>query len=146
MAFTPFTESDQPTMNNFNEKFQQCISESVAQALGVDVKMEAGSYVGTGAYGAGSPNSLTFGITPKLLIIVPQNDNFANYSAYMVAVNPQQYSWTDQLVGNGTGNHGVSLTWADKTVSWYNTAAAYRQLNQSGVIYLWVAFEVGGTV
>lgn len=145
MAFTPFTELDQPTMEAFNEKFQECISESVTRALGADVKMEAGSYVGTGEYGAGTPNSLTLGITPKLLIVVPQNETFSSHSAYMVTVNPQQRSWIERSVGNSAGDHGVTLTWTNKTVSWYNETNAERQLNSMGITYLWVAFGMGET-
>lgn len=48
MAYTPFTKDDQPTMQAFNEKFQQTIDE----ALRLGIKVKAGSYTGTGTASA----------------------------------------------------------------------------------------------
>ena len=102
------------------------------------------SYVGTGGYGSGSPNTLTFPAPPHLVLISGGTEN----------------SWGAMAQKNGIlirGGHlfipmvSNSLTWpaawsADgKTVSWYcvNSDAA-GQLNAAGVTYTVAAFRIAG--
>lgn len=65
MDFPFFTEDEQPTMGNFNEKLKQAVKLSLDQAA----KIEVGSYQGTDTGGENAPNSLTFSFVPKLVIM-----------------------------------------------------------------------------
>ncbi len=121
MAFTPFTESDQPTMAAFNEKFQGIIEELVGQLA----KIETGSYVGTGTYGAENPNTLTFSFVPKCV--------FVGTSLCWI------YGQTDGDVIHGTANKSCVLAWTDKTLTWYNADFPHIQFNMEGTTYHYVA-------
>ena len=94
----------------------------------------AGSYVGTGTYGTGSRTSLTFDFVPKLLIVQRTSIGSAATASF-----------------SGGGNYGRrgsgSMAYADmgyvtvsgKTVSWYNTSGAERQMNTSNATYYYIA-------
>lgn len=133
MAYTPFTKDDQPTMQAFNEKFEQAIQ----QALADGVKIEVGSYVGTGTYGSANKNSLTFGFEPKFVYIAPQTPSI-NTNAF----RPHVWFW---VKGCGfmfnNASHGSSsdveltycaVTQADKTLAWYNSNGVQSQANKAG--------------
>lgn len=106
MAFTPFVDTDQPTMAEFNEKFQECIAEAFSH----DVQIETGSYVGTGT------NSITinFSNPPKIVFIfgVKANSYFSawilfngsNGFAVLDLSNSSMQSYTYWLSGEWTGN------------------------------------------
>lgn len=150
MAFVPFTKDDQPTMAAFNGKFQQAIDEAVSRG----VKIEVGSYVGTGTYGSSNPNSLTFGFKPAIVFIFPVS------IASALATNTWNTgsSSTPSVLGGATLVRGVEkyatfsvhnegslvmiINWDAKSVSFYEgTKAAYGrgQLNASGVEYKYIA-------
>lgn len=135
MAFTPFTESDQPTMANFNEKFQ----EAIQAALDEDLKIEVGTYTGTGTGGASNPNHLTLSLNCKLLLITPSEIELSGSAT------------TGLLLANSVGGISFSLTQthdvgggpirvsvSGNTVSYYGVDQ-YSQMNQSGVNYTYVA-------
>lgn len=81
------------------------------------VKMETGSYVGTGTYGADNPNELTFPFEPKLVIIM------------------QDTGRSSGRIWAGNGHWG---TLEGNTLSWYESTAA-NQMNTSGSTYYYVA-------
>ncbi|MCD7948086.1 MAG: hypothetical protein LUG13_07330 [Oscillospiraceae bacterium] len=97
----------------------------------IGVLWAAGTYTGTGTYGASNPNSLTFGFTPKAVIITAQT-----------LAGAGGYCW---LYGSGLGVSGSSgsytnyLTWGTGSVSWYATNTANVQYNYSGEVYYYVA-------
>lgn len=99
------------------------------------VNIETGSYVGTGTYGESNPNTLTFGFTPKLVIIVAgeapldQMGTFVYNAPYGVSFYGLSQSHLISVV----------LTWGENTVQFYNTDTAGRQLNQNGITYYYVA-------
>lgn len=128
MAFVPFTKDDQPTMAAFNEKFQQAIDAAVAAGM----KIEKGSYIGTGTYGSSSKNSLTFGVEPKLVIIIPDNMTRANLGIFVLGVAKA----TTYLYG--ANSEVATLTWSSKNVSWY-ASDAYTQLNYKNKTYHYIA-------
>lgn len=123
-----------------------------------DVKIETGSYTGTGTYCEDNPNSLTFSFVPKVIIIdraysksnSSSNKNtsriglsvfFAGRTKWLMdkyAVSAGSYSWADEC----------SVTVTGTTVSWYcealtgmyaNTHSGAEQLNASGVVYNYIA-------
>ena len=75
MNVTPFVGTDNFNMETFNNMISQInsgvnseISDVLAQ-LGTKARIQTGSYVGTGTYGADNPCSLTFDFVPKFLCI-----------------------------------------------------------------------------
>lgn len=93
-------------------------------------KIETGSYVGTGTYGSGGKNSLTFGFVPAILIITADyvNNHYVN-SGYIVCNS-----------GGHSGQNGNIEAIVDgNTVSWYSGNNAQVQLNTSGLTYKYVA-------
>lgn len=92
-----------------------------------------GTYVGTGASGSSSPNTLQFSFSPKIVFIVGSNQN-AGFGIY----NGNIYSLYD--------TSGLSeTTWNNKSISWF-TADSYSnsvrptiQFNVSGRNYYYLA-------
>lgn len=94
-----------------------------------NARIATGSYVGTGAKGSESPNSLTFDFEPKVVIF---------YSSWYV-INP--YVWGTDLFNASRFNSGASnvyVTINGNTMTWYSTDST-AQLNKSGIIYQYVA-------
>ena len=89
------------------------------------VKIEAGSYVGTGTSGQSNPNELTFQFAPKMVVVTETGAAGLGASTGML--------WN----GNPTiGSKSVTLD--GNALSWYDSSAA-NQLNTSGTIYYYVA-------
>lgn len=146
MAYTPFTKDDQPTMQAFNEKFEQAI----AQAIDSGLKAEIGSYVGTGEDGAENPNKLTFSFIPSMVIVVKQGSygfaldgTFGSYSLFWIPgityFNPG---------GSGSASYADAqknkITLSGKTLIWYRDSGSENgnpshQLNELGTTYFYAA-------
>ena len=89
------------------------------------VKMETGSYVGTGTYGSGNPNKLTFSFAPKMVVVTEYGATGLGASTGMIwNGNPQ------------IGTRSVSV--AGSEISWYDSSAS-NQLNSSGSTYYYAA-------
>lgn len=109
--------------------------------LGKQVRIETGSYVGTGAYGASSPNTLTFGFVPKLVIVCKKNgfltpsDGGYNQSFLWVA---RQFVLSIYAVNSISF---VSISANGNTLSWYADSpyGPERQCNISGQEYNYIA-------
>lgn len=146
MAFTPFIESDQPTMAAFNEKFSEAISTAINGALDAGTKLETGSYVGTGTYGSANPCSLTFDKLPKAIII----SNVKESSGYCATgiILPTENTTIGAVHGdinNDSISQRLIVTISGTTVKWYSTYSssssninAAHQLNASGT-YAYIA-------
>lgn len=81
--------------------------------------MATGSYTGTGTFGSSSPNTLTFGFTPELVIL----------SGGDVGLT----------ISNTSPSGGTSDAYIQgNTAKWYSTSAA-KQLNVQGKSYSYVA-------
>lgn len=128
MAFTPFVETDQPTMANFNEKFQ----EAIQAAIDGGTQVSTGSYVGTGAYGSTNKNSVTLDFSPLFFCVGITNGE-----------DTLGMIWWSGLTKIEVGTSAVSTTniisVSGKTISWYCTGTAYSQLNESGKKYYYFA-------
>lgn len=145
MAFTPFVETDQPTMAKFNEKFQDAISDAIAGGIAGGIagspKIMTGSYIGTGTFLSSSPNTLTFPFTPIIWgvfrmvsmggvdlslpnIILWDND----YKNMNVSMYTRSDSTTTQFV-----------TINGNSVSWYSSSSGEHQLNANGTTYHYFA-------
>ena len=125
------------------------LTDVLGTKLTVGVQIETGSYVGTGTYGQGNPNTLTFGIVPKILIVMNAIEGGVivwnpvaarGFLAIQGAerVNANVYDDYTKLVNE-------VITWAGKTVSWYaktysaSDLNANCQLNHEGVTYIYIA-------
>lgn len=100
--------------------------------LGGGVRIEVGSYVGTGTYGSSNPNSLTFGFNPKLVIIAPPS--FRNCFTWVHGTDKVGTS----LDGDGPG-YGCYTSLSGKTLSYYADKSQSSQMNSNGLIYNYIA-------
>lgn len=98
-------------------------------ALKTIKNIEFGSYVGTGKYGEKTPNVLTFGFKPQLVIIP---------STYM-AIMMREYD--RHAAGAGSSFSTLWLTWGENSLSWYARSAsnAEQQQNTAGSTYYYMA-------
>lgn len=87
-----------------------------------------GSYVGTGTYGAGNPNTLTFDFRPLLLI---WGDPVYDQYTTVVCMRGRD---------NQPGPNGrIATIWGNNSVSWYHNSSAQEQANSDGITYHYVA-------
>ena len=101
------------------------------------VKIETGSYVGTGTYGSSNPNTLTFPFDPKLVVVTGTSDS--NESNIMIA--PKNAVRVPSLMAtsmSGSNPNNITLDWSTNGISWTSMYAT-DQLNSSGITYYYVA-------
>lgn len=99
------------------------------------VKIETGSYVGTGTSGSRNPNTLTFGFEPKVLFIGAY-DSATHCTACAIR---GRRSITTVLADNGYSRDCI-FTWSGQAASWYSEDNnAGSQLNTSNTPYYYVA-------
>ena len=97
-----------------------------------------GSYVGTGAYGASNPNTLTFPFKP--LVVFPSAQEQDSDAAHDV--------WTRPLANTASAflsSAKTYITWTDNGISWYSggtNGSAYYQHNTSGQTYHYIAIGI----
>lgn len=113
--------------------------KTLDQVMGFPAQIYMGSYVGTGTSGASNPNTLTFPFEPKVVYIYGQGAGINLIGSW---------GWTRGvqegivLVQNELMKPGITISWADKSVSWYQSGTAEEaayQMNSPGVTYLYVA-------
>lgn len=104
--------------------------------LGEKVRIETGSYVGTGTNGENNKTSLTFNFNPKLVVV-----------SYNGLVTTFVNGDVNAKYGNKDGDSSMRLiaSWSGNIVNWYSTytsnpsIAAMYQLNGSGNYYYYTA-------
>lgn len=132
---TPSEDSE--LMQNGNAApYWSTIATLVGKA-GLDgaAKVQTGSYVGTGTYGASNPCSLTFDFVPHLFVL--NKDPLGRMTEYQI-----RWLGTPASI-NGTTDQ-VSLVVSGQTISWwYNSGimgnGADWQCNTNGTPYYWIA-------
>lgn len=114
------------------------------------VKIETGSYVGTGAYGASNPTSITAPFEIKAVGIIAIVTNSANRTTAINSILGQHWLSTAPLTTSFEYGYGLLNGSSDfvysyakksedgKTVYWYNTKNADYQENTSGYEYHYV--------
>lgn len=105
------------------------------------VKIEVGSYVGTGTYGSNNPNSLTFAFEPQVVFISIRRTNHRNtgnggFPWFRGSGFGQLVSTQSSLTNT---QYNCTLTWSGKTLSWYTIGEVDAQLNTSGQTYDYIA-------
>ena len=98
------------------------------------VKIETGTYTGTGAYGNNNPCTLTFGFTPKAVFLGLNSDNTANLYASPYICGADNFVVT---VSKTVYVNTVSVN--ENTMSWYSRQTAVSQLNAANNVYSYVA-------
>lgn len=107
------------------------------------VQIETGSYVGTGTYGSGYPNSLTFGFKPKMVIV--SSDSLINGIGYMaIFINPSHYGCayypSSSTEGQVLSGFLLDCIWDSTKLSYYTDGLnSYAQLNIDGIPYNYLA-------
>lgn len=104
------------------------------------VKIETGSYTGTGTYGASNPNTLTFSFEPKIVFI---NAIPASYNGLILPfISPCRSALTiSTKLGDGAR---IDVAWhgqnsiPENSVSWHGISSDL-QMNQTGLDYQYVA-------
>lgn len=100
------------------------------------VKIATGSYTGTGTYGAGHPNSLTFEFEPKMVFIGAKSQPSANCA---FVFNGQI---TFSRTNSGGGGDSAVCSFSGNTFTWYSTSSSWgvnAQMNSANVAYLYFA-------
>lgn len=106
--------------------------------LGDKTSIETGSYVGTGTYGSGNPNTLTFGFEPKFVHIQSYSIGNADGTGYGFAFF---LSGTRGFtIGPSSSNdlYHLNAKFNKNILSWYQNNE-YAQLNEKKVKYFFAA-------
>ena len=135
-----------------NDAFQQIktLIDSIQASTDSKVRIQTGSYVGTGTYGARSPCSLTFDFEPKTVVIFGYSghDGFMGLAVIntdMPDISSARYRYAYFYGGKTDGQEsglmpkdGTAKSLNGKTLSWYG-GTEYFQCNISGNIYYYYA-------
>ncbi len=118
---------------------------ALSTAVGQRAAIVTGTYTGSGGFGSGSPNTLTLGFAPKLLLIM----NNAGTGATMTVIIPGAYSFgftpadatanTAEIAAGPALLHRMRTYLSGTTVSWYSAVSAAMQMNTQGTVYYYVA-------
>ena len=149
MNVTPFVGTDNFNMETFNNMISQIndgvnseISDVLAQ-LGTKAKIQTGSYVGTGTYGAANPCSLTFDFVPKMLWLIAGSYDANGITDYLYFF---QYAENWLYAINNSASiyafgYSLKISVNNYTISWYTTAedGATQQGNSSNKNYSYIA-------
>ena len=100
------------------------------------VSIETGSYVGTGTYGSNNQNVLRFSFKPSLVFISCGNPSSGTVVPILNGSN-------SAVTISDLENDKISLSWGEKSVFWWNTSSAKKQLNTQNPYY-YVAIGLGG--
>ena len=105
------------------------------------VKIETGSYVGTGTQGVGSPNTLSFNFEPKIAFVSRYEQMFNNIGYYMLLIRGITNAQSGHAGGSNTSANYNAVSWDGNSVSWYNgiSGGQQAQLNASNTTYYYVA-------
>lgn len=111
------------------------------------VKLETGSYVGTGTVGSSNPNTLTFSFAPKLVVISGTATNQFTDSLALISGNTKTgaMGYNNLSSGSGVFAGGIRVSWNKNSVSWYVddiTSSSFMediQKNIEGQEYYYVA-------
>lgn len=130
--FSPTPLND--NMEKVEEQFES-VEESIAGMLsamgshGKTARIQWGSYTGDGQYGASSPNTLTFGFAPAVVVLADASSPYGDPTVLLRGKS--------SLPGVSSGI--LSLTWGEAGLSWYASNSADTQGNASGTTYCYVA-------
>lgn len=122
---------DTGELNGFSYEYAGIPFENMPN---IPVKIETGSYVGTGTYGSRNPNSLTFSFVPKFLIIYPNRSGSDVIGLYL-----RNNDYMSGYIGNMNAEYNNKVSWSDRTMTWYASKNSAAQLNNLNQVYNYVA-------
>ena len=130
--------SDSIVRNQGKNADQDTLIAALQTAVSGKAKIEVGSYVGTGTYGASNPNSITCSFAPKLVFITSKNvgglSSFILFWVYDTASNYYLPILPD------SNSVGATFSLSGNTLKWYTPINATVQGNLDGIVYCWGAF------
>ena len=136
-----WVSSDPFRREDFNEAFQK-IDTAIN---GAGIKIEAGSYTGTAAYGTATPRTLSFNFQPKIVFLIGWNhDNPSSHSpiATFLVNGFGAAPILEGILGAGGDSNaihtGLTVTFSGNNISFYGTHS-YNNFNYSGVTYHFIA-------
>lgn len=105
-----------------------------------NARIQAGSYVGTGTYGADNPCTLTFDFSPKVVII---NAEDPYYNVFLAPILIKGLTYIYYITSYYTANDAIkheSLhpTWGNNFVNWYGRSET-SQMNWNNITYNYIA-------
>lgn len=112
------------------------------------LKIQTGSYTGTGTCGASNPNVLNLGIKPKVVII---SSDYSGHDNLILMAGANQCV---TCFGSGSTNSSkiVNYTISGNKISWYvdddgkgenyTSSSSSYQRNRTGANYNWLAIGV----
>lgn len=147
MAFTPFVDTDLPSMANFNQKFLDAIQQAADDAVDEAPKIATGSYMGTGTFGEDNPNTLMFEFEPKVWGIYAYEDTPQETGpGYMyISITPViPWGLSDFRMAVGTSNfRRFRASYNQGSVSFYTAESegnyGGNQFNKAGCTYYYLA-------
>lgn len=102
-------------------------------------KIQTGSYVGTGTYGAGNPCSLTFDFVPKFLYIKSTNSSSAGFFLPHTLTNTfKSFAYQGFIQDTAIQSSNCYGKMEGTTLSWYNKMSSEGvggQFNNSGTYH-----------
>lgn len=116
--------------NADNAKIEAALeAQAAAIANGGNCKIVTGTYKGTGKYGSGNKNTLSFDGSPFLVIVAGSR----GFTALRGATGTSCF-------GSGGGEpFGLYLTWGTNYLKWYADNNANMQCNNSNETYYYCA-------
>ena len=124
------TYSDKPTLEAWN---------ALAEAVGSAPKIAFGTYRGSGEFGSGHKNTLTFDFEPKFIFVhssqgleVTADANSAHMYAFMLMRPATHFTMAHNV-------NSVIVSWGDRSVSWYSSTSVGGQLNYATWDYYYIA-------
>ncbi len=117
-------------------------------------RIEVQTYSGTGTYGTGNENTLTFTAVPKLVMILGHYNPYGGgiitiqsaksailpWAAIVANYTAHSSSCTFGRLGDINGSLKYTLSNSNKTISWWSTSSADIQMNENNVTYYVVSF------
>lgn len=104
------------------------------------------AYSGTGTYGQGNKNSITFSFVPKFLLVIPNKRTITSSTANPISFNSVFMEWIDGVEEETVARDVIEgITYkrfferVNNTVYWYSTQNADSQMNASGTKYVYFA-------
>ena len=136
--FSPGPLND--NMEKVEEQFE-AVEEEFSEVMtnlgtiGHNLRVETGSYTGTGTYGQFSPTQLTFELYPVVVMIVCTSSTYASPPCIMMRPAPCSI-----FSAGASAALGMFITWGEHTVSWYaGNSGANSQANEEGATYHYLA-------
>ena len=100
------------------------------------LKIQSGSYIGSGVYGESSPKRLSFNFIPKIVLIWKGDTGFIPYSneGWLHSL-----FWVTGATRSVVQGKEMTISISDRTLSIYSNESPTYQMNGSGITYNWIA-------